>query len=65
MIFWGPPGSGKTTLAFIIAKQTEANFKQMSAVSTGLKDLRVVIEEAEQNERMGKKTILFISEKRW
>jgi len=66
MIFWGPPGSGKTTLAFIIAKRTKANFKQMSAVSAGLKELRDIILEAEESERLGQKTILFIDEiHRW
>lgn len=66
MIFWGPPGSGKTTLAFIIAKRTNADFQQMSAVSSGLKDLRQVIARAEQNQLIGKKTILFIDEiHRW
>lgn len=66
MIFWGPPGSGKTTLAHIIANQTHSDFIQMSAVSSGLSDLRKVIERAEQNKKINKKTILFIDEiHRW
>ncbi len=66
IIFWGPPGSGKTTLASIIAKQTKAEFMQISAVSSGLKDLREIIKHAEQNKRLGQKTILFIDEiHRW
>lgn len=66
MIFWGPPGSGKTTLAFIIAKKTSAQFKKISAVSSGLKDLREIVVEAEENKRLGSKTILFIDEiHRW
>ena len=66
MIFWGPPGSGKTTLARIIANQTKSVFVQMSAVSSGVKDLRRIIEEAEASVRLGKKTILFIDEiHRW
>jgi putative ATPase len=66
MIFWGPPGSGKTTLAYIIAKQTKSEFVKMSAVTSGLKDLREVIEKAKINERLRRKTILFIDEiHRW
>jgi putative ATPase len=66
MILWGPPGSGKTTLAYIIAKKTKAEFKQLSAVSSGLKDLRSILLEAEANKRLGIKTILFIDEiHRW
>ncbi|NQV00049.1 MAG: AAA family ATPase, partial [Parcubacteria group bacterium] len=49
MIFWGPPGTGKTTLAFIVAKKTESEFVKLSAVSSGVKDLRKIIKEAEKN----------------
>ncbi len=66
MIFWGPPGSGKTTLANIIAKQTKADFNQLSAVTSGIKDLKEVIERAGQNTRLGMQTILFLDEiHRW
>lgn len=66
MIFWGPPGTGKTTLAHIIAKQTRAEFLQISAVTSGLKDLRSIISEAKANLIEDKKTILFIDEiHRW
>ncbi|MDA2936499.1 replication-associated recombination protein A [Patescibacteria group bacterium AH-259-L05] len=66
IIFWGPPGSGKTTLAFIIAKQTKSEFIRISAVSSGLKDLREIIKKAEENKKLDKTTILFIDEiHRW
>lgn len=66
MILWGPPGSGKTSLAFIIARQTKSQFQQLRAVSAGLKDLRDIIKLAEENARLGQKTILFIDEiHRW
>ncbi len=66
MIFWGPPGSGKTTLAFIIAKLTKSEFVRFSAVTSGVADLKKVIKEAEENKRLGTKTILFIDEiHRW
>lgn len=66
MIFWGPPGSGKTTLALIIAKKTKSDFHQMSAVSCGVKELKDVLEIAEKNNKEDKKTILFLDEiHRW
>ena len=66
MIFWGPPGSGKTTLAFIIAQATHADFVQISATASGKNELREIIKRAEQNLRLGQKTILFIDEiHRW
>lgn len=66
LIFWGPPGCGKTTLALLIARETEAEFVQLSAVGSGVAELRKVIARAEENRKAGKKTILFIDEiHRW
>lgn len=63
LIFWGPPGVGKTTLASIVAQAMDAHFVSFSAVLSGVKDIRVVIEEAkEQMSFYGKKTILFVDE---
>lgn len=62
IILWGPPGSGKTTLAKIIAKIVEADFYQISAVSSGVKEIREIIQIAEKNFKVGKPTILFIDE---
>ncbi len=66
MIFWGPPGTGKTTLAHIIANSTKSNFIRISAVASGVKDLREIISSAEAAGRLGESTILFIDEiHRW
>ncbi|GCE48368.1 putative ATPase [Thermosporothrix hazakensis] len=62
MIFWGPPGSGKTTLAEVIANHTHSRFVRLSAVSAGVADLRKVVEAARQSRSLGKRTILFIDE---
>lgn len=62
MIFWGPPGVGKTTLARIIAKQTKADFVEMSAVTTGVKEVKEIMNNAEQARRMGIRTLLFTDE---
>ncbi len=62
LIFWGPPGSGKTTLALLIAHEAQAEFRQLSAVGSGVKDMRVVFAEAEENKKLGKKTFLFVDE---
>lgn len=62
MIFWGPPGVGKTTLARIISNRTRAKFINFSAVTSGIKEIKQVMEEAERNRRYGEKTILFVDE---
>lgn len=62
MIFWGPPGVGKTTLARIIARQTKAEFVEFSAVTSGIKEVREVMQQAEQNRKMGIRTLLFTDE---
>lgn len=62
MIFWGPPGVGKTTLARIIANRTQSNFVDFSAVQSGIKEIREVMAQAEQNRLQGAGTILFVDE---
>ena len=62
MIFWGPPGVGKTTLAKIIATQTKSEFVTFSAVTSGIKEIKEVMKEADKNKAMGIKTIVFIDE---
>ncbi|MBT3186596.1 replication-associated recombination protein A [Candidatus Thioglobus sp.] len=62
MILWGPSGTGKTTLARIIARQVDGHFEQMSAVLDGVKELRAVVENAKKFQNIGKKTLLFVDE---
>lgn len=62
MIFWGPPGVGKTTLARIIAGKTRSSFIDFSAVTSGIKEIKMVMEQAEKNRSMGIRTILFVDE---
>ena len=62
MIFWGPPGVGKTTLALLIARSTHSVLEQISAVASGIKDIRAAIERAQARKRRGLRTILFVDE---
>ena len=62
MIFWGPPGVGKTTLASIIAGKTRSEFINFSAVTSGIKEIREVMNRAEQSRRVGLRTVLFVDE---
>ena len=62
MIFWGPPGVGKTTLASIIAGKTKSEFINFSAVTSGIKEIKEVMNRAEQSRRVGMRTVLFVDE---
>lgn len=62
IVFWGPPGTGKTTLAEIVARHSHARIQKISAVTSGIKEIREAIDRAEKNRNAGKKTVLFVDE---
>src|SRR4051794_29337308 len=62
LILWGPPGSGKTTLAFLMARKSGSDFVPFSAVLSGIKEIKAVMADAEKVKRLGRQTVLFVDE---